>query len=76
MEGSVNEIWTLPSGDYCGGSKHMDFVYTGNDGSSLLAVSMLLSMPRDGGGIIMTGPSITDILDDRLDLAEQTTVRA
>ena len=73
MEGSVNEIWTLPSGDYCGGSKHMDFVYTGNDGSSLLAVSM----PHDGGDIMyMTSPYITQIFDDRLVHAQQTTVRA
>jgi hypothetical protein len=69
---SVNEICSLPSGNHHGGSKHMDSVYTGNDGSSLLAVSV----PRDGGEIIMTSPYITQIFNDRLDLAEQTTVRA
>ena len=65
---TVPEIWTLSCGKYHGGSKHMDSVYTGNDGSSLLAVSV----PRDGGSI-MTYPYI---FDDRLDLAQQSTVRA
>ena len=75
-ERSVNEIWTLPSGNYHGGLKHMDPVYTGNYGSSLLAVSMPLCMPRDGGGHIMASPYTTQIFDDRLELVQQTTVRA
>jgi hypothetical protein len=53
----------------------MDFVYTGNYGSSLLAVSMLLSVPHDDGHI-MTSPYITKIFDGRLELAQQSTVRA
>ena len=68
---SVNEISMLLSGNYHGGSKHTNSVYTGNDGSSLLAVSM----PRDGGGI-MTSPYITQIFNGRLELAQQTTVCA
>jgi hypothetical protein len=66
---SVPEIWKLSCGKYYGGSKHTNSVYTGNDGSSLLAVSM----PRDVGNI-MTSLYITEI-SDSLELTEQTTVR-
>ena len=68
---SVPKIWTLSCGKYHVGSNYTNSVYTGNNGSSLLAVSM----PRDGGDI-MAGPYITQIFDDRLDLAEETKVRA
>jgi hypothetical protein len=68
---SVPKIWTLSCGNYHGGSNYTNSVYTGNDGSSFLAVSM----PRDGGNTLACR-YITEIFDDRLKLAQQTTVRA
>ena len=72
VERSVHEISMLYSSNYHGGSKHMDSMYKGNDGSSLLAISV----PRDDGSNIMTSPYITQSFDDRLKLAQETRVRA
>jgi hypothetical protein len=69
VEKSVNEIWTLSSGSYYEDNKYKDSVYTGNDGSSLLAVAV----PRDGGNI-MSSAHITT-LADRFSITQETTVR-
>jgi hypothetical protein len=68
VEKRVNEIWTLSSGSYYEDNKYKDFVYTGNDGSSLLAVAV----PRDGGNI-MSSAHIT-ALADRFSSTQDTTV--